>query len=167
MTQTINNHKFLSDLHGEPRGVEIKKFILEQGYTEQDLLGYYFLRRHVEEKNVTKETFEKDMEWFKGKRDLNTQVTFTYDMFLKWFREKAGRDFDLNNIMDTYDEPKGSFLRTLGGKVSNFRDKNVLRLTTKYLNRGKKVMIVYGAGHLAQQRKVLEKMFGSSRDKEY
>lgn len=62
--------------------------------------------------------------------------------------------------------PKASFLQRLGDKVSSVRDPHIVRLIAEQLKKYKKVMIVFGGGHLVSQRPVIEKYFGPSRDEQ-
>lgn len=149
---------------GEPTDEDVKKEFLARKYTEQDLLGYYFLRYYNEKSVSGEQEFNKSTTWFRSEERFNipSSLVFTYQDFLKWYLSKTGKAFDPQHVEDPFSKNLGRFLLVLAQKISNYRDANITRMVAHYLDRYDKVMVVYGAGHFATQRKVLEKMFPDS-----
>lgn len=149
---------------GEPTDEDVKKEFLAKKYTEQDLLGYYFLRYYNEQSVSGKKEFNESMPWFRSERRFNipSSFGFTYQDFLKWYFRKTGKPFNPQHVEDPFSKKLGRSLLVLAQKISNYRDENITRMIADYLGRYDRVMVVYGAGHFATQRKVLEKMFSDS-----
>lgn len=94
-----NNIHFIG---AEPLDAEILRKIKEHGYTDKDLLGFYFVRVIPQWKRQGRnfKNIEKDFKEYIARTSHNCGIktAFTYHEFLVWYQKNQGTKSDFNPI---------------------------------------------------------------------
>lgn len=139
------------------------------GYSRSDLAMFYFVRQvpqfkrdgSLKKKNLS-EIYPQYMRDTYHAMNIKKNIP-TYTSFLDWYRSHQGKTFALNTFdnEETSPQEKGEFYtQRIGHAVGMVRDRYVVKLIADLLEKNKKVMIVFGKSHLAQQRRALVDMLG-------
>ncbi len=157
----------------EPNEEFILQGITKQGYSAEDLLGYYIVRMIPQwqqegkfQKNKIKKLIEKEI--LDTKKQIPVSKDYNEADFEAWFRKATGQKFSTNTIRNSTIAPatdnKATTINKLAALTGRLRDEHIIKVIHQSLRDYKNVLIVYGAGHLVMQRPAIEKMMGTSRD---
>lgn len=154
---------------GEPDEIEIKRGVLNAGFTAVDLAMYYFVRQLPQFKrdgSLKSRSIEQIYpEYMKNTYSLLKIAgdSPSFEEFKHWYLKKNKKPFDLKTFdnEETSPQEKGQFYtQKIGHAVGMVRDRYVVKLIADMLNKKDRVMIVFGKSHLAQQRRALVSMLG-------
>lgn len=152
----------------EPTDKEVFEEVKRSGYTLNDFLGFYFVRqipqyhRQKEMANVIT-LFDSFMLEIHKELGLVRYTGFGFSDFLKWYSEKNGEKFDLKKIDPETSAPLKDgklFTQRISHVVGLARDRFIVEVISKELNKHHKVLIVIGKSHLAQQQYAIETAMG-------
>lgn len=155
---------------GEPSEQSILDAMKSLDYSSHDLAFFYLVRQIPSlkrQKKLNDLDFKRQAEEYlfdtMSSRLKLQSINNSFETFLKWYKEKLGRNFSLADIDNETPAPhiNGSYLQKLSYQVGVIRDSNVLKVIAEQLNTHKKVMVLYGSSHLPVQVKALEKMLGN------
>ena len=161
---------------GEPDDVVILEAVQREGYTTNDLLGFYFVRQVPQfmldgsiSKSSIKSLFDDYMMAAKQSLNLADNHAYSYIDFVRWYEVKNKKMFTPQNfdIQEIAPLPYGNLAtQRLSHSVGMVRDMYVVNLLANLLNAHENVMIVFGRSHLPTQRKALESMLGTAKRQE-
>jgi len=135
--------------------------------TDRDALGWLVIRslgqaRREEGPDALDSKVNHILSGLKKRFDLDTNMDA--DDFKAWYRERTGRPFTAENSPAAKTTPlagpKASFLERMAIEVMLAREKHLVSLEAKLLGEYRRVLVVYGAGHLVYQEAVLRNMLG-------
>ena len=101
--------------------------------------------------------FGKVMEWKRGAFGISPDITFDYAAFCRWYKTKSGAGFDPAKVdyQIARPDPEGTFLQRMADVTSNIRNRFLAGVITRELRKHGYVLVVYGNGHHAAQRRAL------------
>lgn len=154
---------------GEPDERELAREVLDAGFGIEDLVGFYFVRqirqtiRNGVEPGVSLgELYDDIVSWVRRETGLDPG-DFDFAAFQAWYKAANGKAFDLR----TFDTEEAAPLATgeyrtqrVSHALGMARDRFIVELTARMLDRYNRVLIVFGKSHLAQQRPAIEAMLG-------
>lgn len=156
---------------GEPDDRAYTDNFRGKGYTDKDIMGFLLARQIPgRSKEAGSKPFDLG-EFYKADQDnlakkfsLDENAKFASpDDFKKWYKEKNNIDLvtgpESASIVAPRDGPNALFTQKMSLEGDKLRDANITSVIASKLNEYDRVMVVYGAGHLFQERLVLEKMF--------
>jgi hypothetical protein len=136
----------------EPDDKSVCQQLLAKGYSREDVIGFYFLRQipqyrrdHTIADKGFRRAFTDFVSTIKPALGLDDQ-SFDYSQFLHWCRVRNGTNFIPENleIDDVAPLSEGKlFTQRISAAVGQIR-----------------VLVIYGASHLATQRRVLQSLLG-------
>ena len=160
-----------SFIGGEPDEQTVVQAVLKEGFTVEDLLGFYFLRQVPQfrregalETKGLEECFRLLIDGMGKKAGLEEAgAHFSLDRFRDWYRNRQGKTFDIATVDREEPAPlsNGKLLtQRLSAIVSLVRDRFVVGVIASHLGTEKDVLVVYGGSHFATQRPALEVLMG-------
>ncbi|MBC22723.1 MAG: hypothetical protein CMJ32_02245 [Phycisphaerae bacterium] len=151
---------------GEPDTERTTIVLREAGYDDRDILGYLIARNSVQaRRNFGDDELQERMNANIRRlcRRFEIEQAMDFEGFQDWFQQETGTEFTSSNVrkalMPTIGREENP-LQQMNIKVILERDRCIVTLLAELLDEHEKVMIVYGSGHLAIERAVLEKMLG-------
>lgn len=153
---------------GEPGDGVVVQSLLDQGYSYQDLLGFYFLRQVPQYLRAGRlgdeeEQFAGFISSLREEMKVPASLEFSYSDFLGWYQERNLEPFNPDMASDAV-KPLADgeyFTQRLSAQVGKVRDRFILETVAQTLEKHDRVAIVYGSGHLVTQRKALETYLGA------
>lgn len=151
---------------GEPTEEQKLEAALAQGYSREDFISLEFLSMVGYYIRVGQWKPERAPQVFS---EISARLTpsprrsrFDYSRFLEIYKEKRGRHFDPADESEFLEgpDPQGSHWQRLGHAVDMSRNRFLAEVISKSLRRHKRVLVVYGNGHLAVQWRALVAAFG-------
>lgn len=95
-------------------------------------------------------------------------VRFSWADFVRWYESRGGLGKPPTAVTaedaKPYDGERANFIQRLAAALEVAREESIVRRIEASLRAHKRVLVVYGSGHLVRQRKVWEKALGKSRD---
>lgn len=102
------------------------------------------------------------MNWIR--KEFKVDSILSINEFEEWYLQHNHTKFDVSKIttMDTapINDENASFTQKISYFETKIRNINIVKTIANTLNEYNKVLIVYGSGHHAEQKKVLEAMLG-------
>jgi hypothetical protein len=157
---------------GEPDEPAVVQAVLGQGFTREDLLGFYFvgqvpqLRREgaLDTKSLDA-NFQSLIAAMSKRAGLEeASAHFSLEQFELWYQRKQGKKFDAAT-MDSEEAapiPSGKYFTQRISVVRNIvRDRFIARRIANLLASDKQVLVVYGGSHFPTLRPALELLMGS------
>lgn len=145
---------------GEPSDKDKFQGAVNKGYALNDYLALIFLSLAGYQESVgtwaagkAPDVLSDVMSWERAQLGLGPEVSFDYPDFLKWYRLKNGKEFDPGKINGGL-PPKADgalFEQRLGHEVDMVRNRYITQAVARSLNQYKRVLVVFGNGHLATQ----------------
>lgn len=151
---------------GEPTEDQKLKAALDQGYSSEEFISLeflsmagYYVRVGQWKPERASEVFSEVSAWFEPKTG---SAPFDYSNFLDLYKEKSGRPFDPTDESDLLagPDPRGKHWQRIGHAVDMSRNRFLTEVLSKLLRRHKRVLVVYGNGHLAVQWRALVAALG-------
>ena len=106
--------------------------------------------------------FAETMKWKRKEFGIAADLPFDYGAFGRWYVAKTGAAFDPAEV--SYDalrpDPKGTFLQRMSDAATNIRNRFLAGVITRELKKHRHILVVYGNGHHAAQRRALVAAFG-------
>lgn len=157
---------------GEPDDVDVRDRLLSVGFSAEDILGFYVLRR------IPQWTRERRIEGSSDSRlepfvehalrsdrealGLEASVLPDMDAWLEWYaatNRKRIEDFEPRETGPLADGPYGS--NRINAAIGRARNAFLLERVAHHFNAGESILIVYGKSHLMQLRPALDRMLGA------
>jgi hypothetical protein len=91
---------------------------------------------------------------------------FGYEAFLKWHESRNGKPFSSDKYDPEDAAPRSDgtlFTQKLAVALGVTRDRHILDVISDALSKHDRVLVVYGASHLAELRGALEEALGKPR----
>ncbi len=159
----------ISVIGGEPREQDVFLEMRRAGFGPEDMLGLGFVnmipsyrdqgRLAAEGLNVL---FAETMDWKRKEFGVPPNLAFDYAAFGRWYERKAGAAFDPAKI--DYNvlrpDPNGTFLQRMSDATANMRNGFLAGVIAGEVREYGHVLVVYGNGHHAAQRRALVAAFG-------
>ncbi len=142
---------------GEPTDEQKLKAALGQGYSREEFISLEFLSMAGYYARVSQwkperapRVFSEVSAWLKPQTNSSR---FDYSSFLHLYKKKRGRDFDPADESELLagPDPQGNHWQKLGHAIDMSRNRFLTEVLSKILRRHKRVLVVYGNGHLAVQ----------------
>jgi len=156
---------------GEPDEKVVAQAVLEQGFTAEDLLGFYFVRQLPQlrregalESNGLDASFHTLIEAMEQRAGLEG-TAFSLDRFRDWYQRKQGKPFDAATLDDEEPAPIGSgryFTQRISSVVGIVRDRFIVQRISALLASDKDLLVVYGGSHFVTQRPAFEVLLGKA-----
>jgi hypothetical protein len=154
---------------GEPYESDILEFLKAEGFTLEDLLGFYVTRQIPE--------WKRSGQWKKENmgqiiQDLLTsyqqrfgnRISFNFKEFTSWYAShvKSPKSYSDINVEDVgpYWDPSATYLQKISGLIGIVRDRTIVLTIAGALREHSNVLVVYGASHLLTQLPALEDILG-------
>ncbi len=158
---------------GEIDDVDLKSEAIKAGYTELDLLYFYFARQVPQlirdgtlKTTSIEESYEKFMKKEMQELKVKSQKIPSYASFLDWYMRKNATQFSVQSMTSEVVAPlcEGTlFTQKLSGLIGVNRDRFIVKTIAEVLNRYNKVLVVYGGSHWVTQSGVFKDWFGSPK----
>ncbi|MEM1190666.1 MAG: hypothetical protein AAF662_15035 [Pseudomonadota bacterium] len=157
---------------GEPTDLEIKSRVLQLGFSEADVLGFYTLRsipQWIRERRIRDGADERidfllgiEIEKNRTRLDIDASALPTVDAWKAWYVHTNGRplsaDFSTEEAGPLIDGPFGS--NAVAAAISKARAVFQHELVISKLNEGLSTLVVYGASHLMIHAPALDVSLG-------
>jgi len=154
---------------GEPSDKDIYKALIKKGYSAQDFIGFYFVRRIPQEKRSKEVTsllsLEKSFTAYsrnKAKALGIENFIFSFTEFRTWYKNNQGKDLSLASGDQGEAAPIDGpyFTQKLSKIITTIRDEHILTTIGEMLNTYQNVFIVYGSSHYRVEHRALKKALG-------
>ncbi|MCH2182343.1 MAG: hypothetical protein MK108_10090 [Mariniblastus sp.] len=151
---------------GEPPPKATTEALRKLG-TDRDALGWLLVRqlgqvRREEGLERLDARLQEMLPRLKRRFQLDTDMSLTD--FKAWFHQRAGHPFSAKNLRFArtapLDGPTPTFFEKAAIEVMLARERHLLSLQAELLTRHRRVMVVYGNGHLVYETPVLAAMLG-------
>ena len=97
-------------------------------------------------------------------QQFELETALTVDQFKDWYHKTTGRDFSAENLRRGDIAPiaieNPNLLKRMGIAAMMAREKHLISFQTKMLLEHRRVLVVYGSGHLVYESELLEDMLG-------
>lgn len=157
---------------GEPEDSDILRRALQQGLSEDDLLGFYTMRsipQWIRERQISDASdpqieplLTEELERNRTRLGLSDSVLPDVDTWREWYEATNGKplaaDFVTEEAGPRADGRFGTNLT--GAAISKARAAHLHEFTVSQLNADKTVMVVFGASHLMIHRPALDSALG-------
>ncbi|MEW6074085.1 MAG: hypothetical protein AB1726_16000 [Planctomycetota bacterium] len=158
-------------LGGEPGPAEIRAGMAATPFDRRDLLLFYVVRQIPQWKRTGEDRRRSFADLYAEVLDhqarayeLDRATLPDPEGFAAWYAEKNGRPFEYGAITPQESAPIAGedalYTNRISAAVGLVRDSHLANLLADLLNRHDRVLVVYGAGHHAQQADVLQAMLG-------
>jgi hypothetical protein len=165
-------------MSGEASDLKIKTGILEEGFAEEDLLGFYVARmlpQHFREDKTfgysdmaMKKAIESDL--LQSRRDLKSDLKFGYNDFIRWLKKNSPgpiRRF-AKSANECAPVATGTRLQKISFQVDVIRNRTLLKRIEMMFRTHEKVLVIYGSGHFLSLKPALEAVLGKANiEKKY
>lgn len=166
--------KKISFNYAEPDDLMIKSRIEQKNYTDRELLFFYGLRQipqiikqgAADEKTV-KRRLNQYLENVANNR-LFVDPIMKLDEFENRFKDKLGRTLEYMKVDTDLVSPRvdenPEWSNKISFEVGQVREEFIAKMIEDRVNEYKKVIIVYGQGHLVKERIALQKAFSKVKN---
>lgn len=166
--------KNISFNYAEPSDLAIKSHLVQKDYTDRDLLFFYGLRqipqiiRHgaTDEKTVKRRLTQYLDNVAKNR--LIVEPAMNIEEFENIFNDKLGRVLEYMKVNSELVSPRidsnPEWSNKISYEVGQVREEFIVKMIEQRVNEYKKVIIVYGQGHLVKERIALQKAFGKVKN---
>lgn len=158
---------------GEPDDADIRERVLAQGFSREDLLGFYTLRsvpQWMRERRIEnaqdpsmRMLIEDELAWSRERLDFAPDVLPDHDAWAAWYEgvngKPFGEGFDPEETAPLADGPYGS--NRVAAAISRARAAFLHGLIIRQLNEGGALMVVFGGSHLMIHRAALDHALGA------
>lgn len=157
---------------GEVDDLVLKEAIRAQGFSEQELLGFYVLRnipQWIGERKIgnagdarLRPLVETELARQREKLTLPATVLPGFAQWAAWYQTLNGKSLDAAFATEEVGPlADGKFgTNRIAYAVSLARDAHLHQLIVSHLNAGRSVLVVYGASHLMIHRPALDAVLG-------
>jgi len=154
---------------GEPSDKDIYSALIKKGYSAQDFIGFYFVRRIPQEKRSKEVTnllsLEKSFTSYskdKAKALGIENFTYSFSEFKTWYKNNQGQELSLTSGEKGEAAPIDGpyFTQKLSKIITTIRDEHILTTIGEMLNKYQNVFIVYGSSHYRVEHRALKKALG-------
>lgn len=157
---------------GEPDDLDVKRYAIERGIAEADLLGFYVLRtvpqwlleRQISSATDPRLTALVDNELGRQRQQLavGDSVLSNAVAWKGWYAKVQGRELDDRFSTEEVGPRVDGVYPTnrIGAIIAEARDAHLHRLMVGQLNEGVSVLVVYGGSHLMIHEPALGKAIG-------
>jgi hypothetical protein len=161
--------KGIRAIGGEPRERSVFVEMSRADFAPEDMLGLGFVQMipaYRDQGRLAADgpevLFGETMKWKREEFGIPPELVFDYVAFDRWHEAKMGAAFDPATVdyNTARPDPKGTFLQRMADAVSNIRNRFLADVITHELRQYKHVLVVYGNGHHAAQRRALVAAFG-------
>lgn len=158
---------------GEPDDPDVKARVIAQGFSPEDVLGYYVLRvipqwereRKIENAGDPRLRLlvEEQLRWARGALKIDDTVLPGFDRWANWYQASNGKPITSGLAIEEVGPLHDGSYRTnkVAAAVSRARDTFLHELIVKHLKARKTVLVVFGGSHLMIQRPALDAALGS------
>lgn len=161
--------KGIRAIGGEPREQDVFLEMRRAGFGPEDMLGLGFVNMIPSYRDQgrlaaegPKVLFAETMVWKRREFGVPPNLAFDYAAFGRWYESKAGAAFDPAKV--DYDvlrpDPNGTFLQRMSDAAANIRNGFLAGVIAGEVREYGHVLVVYGNGHHAAQRRALVAAFG-------
>ncbi len=158
---------------GEPDDTDVKSYVLEKGFQESDILGFYTMRsipQWIREQKIVDASdplitalLEKELERNRGRLDIAATVLPTVDDWRDWYQATNGKplgaEFSTEEAGPLVDGPFRS--NAVAAAISRARAVYLHEFVFSHLNNNETVLVVFGASHLMIHRPALDAVLGA------
>ena len=161
------SEKEIPFIGGEPLPIVTTEALREVTEDDTDILGYLVVRhlgqvRREQPGAELDKKIEKLLPRMIQQFELETALTL--DQFKDWYKRSTGKNFRTENLIQADIAPikvqDPNDLKRMGIAAMMAREKHLITFEAKMLSEHKRVLVVYGSGHLVYQSEVLENMLG-------
>ncbi len=167
-------NKKISFNYAEPSDLVIKSRVLQKDYTDRELLFFYGLRQIpqiINQGAVDEKTIKRRLNQYLenvAKNRLLVEPAMNLHEFEIIFKNKLGRAIDYLKVNTDLVSPRTDenpeWSNTISFEVGQVREEFIAKMIEKRVNEYKKVIIIYGQGHLVKERIALKNAFGKVKD---
>jgi len=161
----------VSFVGGEPDEHALVDAALKQGFTPEDLLGFYFVRQLPQfrrdgtlEAKGLEGSFRFLIAAMAERASLEKAgARFSLDVFRDWYQKKQGKPFDAAAVGDEEPAPVPSgkyFTQRVSTVVGIVRDRLIVQRIATLLESHRNLLVVYGGSHFPTLRPALELLMG-------
>lgn len=153
---------------GEPMPVATTEALRKVTEDDTDILGYLVVRHlgQVRREQPGAE-IDKKVERLIPRmiEQFELETALTLDQFKGWYKETTGMEFSAENLRRAdiapiaIEDPK--LLKRMGIAAMMAREKHLISFEAKMLLEHRRVLVIYGSGHLVYESEVLEDMLGA------
>jgi hypothetical protein len=163
------NDKAIPFFGGEIDHLQLYLQLKIQGYTTEDVIGFYLVRQipqWIRQKKAPAEMLKKDAPQFLKHycKDFEVPPTNCPDLaaIKLWYRAKMNKELTPERINDEVAPIYGStiFTQKISSAVGDIRDRFTLNLIQTYLKKYKRVAVIYGKSHYITLRKSIDAAMG-------
>lgn len=158
---------------GEAQDPDVKARVLSQGFSADDLLGFYVLRnipQWIREKHLSsacdaalKPLVEEALVRNRDKLQLQPDILPNFDKWAAWYKSTNGKPIDETFVTEEVGPlADGRFgTNKIGYAISRVRDAYLHELIIDHLNKGESVLVVFGGSHVLIHRPALDAALGT------
>ena len=163
----LADQKEIPFIGGEPSPSVTTEALRKVTDDDTDILGYLVVRHLGQVRreqpgadldNRVKRLLPRMIEQF----ELETAMNL--DQFKDWYERTAGRPFSAGNLRREDIAPIATedpgLLKRMGITVMLAREKHLISLEARLLAEHKRVLVIYGSGHLVYENEILKDMLG-------
>ncbi|MCR4296677.1 MAG: hypothetical protein NUW21_14185 [Elusimicrobia bacterium] len=165
----LAHKKGIRAIGGEPRERDVLLELRRAGFETEDVLGLGFVNMipaYRDQGRLTADgpeaLFAETMAWKRRELGVPAGLSFDFAAFGRWHEARTGAPFDAAKV--DYEalrpDPKGSFFQRLADATSNARNRFLAEVITREVRKHAHLLVVYGSGHHAAQRRALIAAFG-------
>jgi hypothetical protein len=154
---------------GEPEEIQIKEQILSEGFSNEDLLGFYLVRQIPQLKRQAE--FDRanfpaqaDKLLRRFERKIGSNLNFRFKEFERWYIDHAATKknyFDVTADDAAPDSsPQATYVQKISAKVGLIRDRSIVKTIGLMAENYSRILVVYGGSHLLTQEPALVSLFG-------
>jgi hypothetical protein len=157
---------------GEAQDPEIKARLLAEGFSADDLLGFYVLRnipQWIRERRLRsaadpalKPLVVEALALNRAKLQLGPDVLSSFEQWAAWYKAINRKPIDATFITEEVGPlADGKFgTNKIAYALARVRDAYLHELIIEHLNKGESVLVVFGASHLMIHRPALDRVLG-------
>ena len=158
---------------GEPNDADIQDRVLAQGFSREDLLGFYTLRsvpQWMRERRIdhaqdprARGLIEDELVWNRARLGFAPNMLPDYEAWARWYGgvngKPFGKAFDAEETAPLADGAYGS--NRVAAAISRARAAFLHALIVDRMNEGGVLMVVFGGSHLMIHRPALDHALGA------
>jgi len=159
----LANGKKIPFIGGELDDKSIWLKMKKKDISLEDFLGFYIVRQVPQWKRERRinESAASLITLFINTTLSQLQEKPNIKTFYNWYIQNFHKDFNINKINEEDIAPNHNVKSYyIFNEINIIRDQYLANLIASSLNSYKKVMVIYGASHFVQQKRVLDTMFG-------
>ena len=158
---------------GEPDDVDVKARVIAQGFSTEDVLGYYVLRvvpQWIRERKIEhagdprlRPLVEEELGRQRRFLRLDSVALPGFEQWASWYQKLNGKPLDATFTTEEAGPLQNGPFATnkVAAAVSRARDTFLHELIIQHLKSGNSVLVVFGGSHLMIQRPALDAALGA------